>query len=48
MQGAELGRFLLGSTVIVLWPQGTLRFSPHWSPDGSIRMGQALGMAHGA
>jgi phosphatidylserine decarboxylase len=44
-QGVELGRFLLGSTVIALWPQGTLRFSPDWSPGGSVRMGQALGAA---
>ncbi|MDR2990688.1 MAG: archaetidylserine decarboxylase [Burkholderiaceae bacterium] len=41
-QGAELGRFLLGSTVIALWPPDTLRFSPHWSPSATVRMGQAL------
>jgi phosphatidylserine decarboxylase len=43
-QGAELGRFLLGSTVIALWPRSTLHFNPHWSPGGSVRMGQALGL----
>jgi len=44
-QGAELGRFLLGSTVIALWPQGTLQFSEDWAPGGVIRMGRALGRA---
>jgi phosphatidylserine decarboxylase len=47
-QGAELGRFLLGSTVIVLWPHGTLRFDGGWSPGAAVRMGQALGVARGA
>jgi len=47
-QGAELGRFLLGSTVIVLWPRGTLRFDPSWSPGATVRMGQALGTAREA
>jgi phosphatidylserine decarboxylase len=46
-QGAELGRFLLGSTVIALWPQGTLQFSQHCSPGAAVRMGQALGVACG-
>ena len=43
-QGAELGRFLLGSTVIALWPRGALRFNPRWLPGGAVRMGQMLGM----
>jgi len=44
-QGAEMGRFLLGSTVILLWPRGTLEFDPHWAPGRPIpiRMGEALG-----
>jgi len=44
-QGAELGRFLLGSTVIALWPKATLQFSQHCSPGAAVRMGQALGAA---
>jgi phosphatidylserine decarboxylase len=44
-QGAEMGRFLLGSTVVLLLPPrlGTpLRFNPAWQPGGAVRMGQAM------
>jgi phosphatidylserine decarboxylase len=41
-QGAEMGRFLLGSTVVLLFPQGPLRFSSSWRPGGAIRMGEAM------
>lgn len=47
-QGAEMGRFLLGSTVVMLWPRGTLRFNPAWAPGGAVRMGQAMGQAESA
>jgi len=46
-QGAEMGRFLLGSTVVLLWPHGTLRFNPGWAPGRAIRMGEAMGRALG-
>ncbi len=46
-KGAEMGRFLLGSTVVLLWPKGTLRFNPDWAPSGAVRMGQAMGKALG-
>ena len=42
-QGAEMGRFLLGSTVVLLWPRETLRFNPDWRAGLGVRMGQALG-----
>ena len=41
-QGDEMGRFLLGSTVVMLFPQGGLRFNPDWMPGGAIRLGQAM------
>jgi phosphatidylserine decarboxylase len=41
-QGQEMGRFLLGSTVVLLWPQGPLTFNPRWRPDGAVRLGQAM------
>jgi phosphatidylserine decarboxylase len=41
-QGAEMGRFLLGSTVVLLFPQGPLRFNPAWRPGGAIRMGEPM------
>jgi phosphatidylserine decarboxylase len=46
-KGAEMGRFLLCSTVVLLWPHGTLKFNPDWAPGGAIRMGEALGRALG-
>ena len=41
-QGAEMGRFLLGSTVVLLFPPGPLQWNPAWAPGGAIRMGQAM------
>jgi phosphatidylserine decarboxylase len=43
-QGQEMGRFLLGSTVVLLFPKGPLQFTPAWAPGRAIRMGEA--MAH--
>ena len=42
-QGAEMGRFLLGSTVVLLFPRGPLAFNPQWAPAGAIRMGEKMG-----
>jgi phosphatidylserine decarboxylase len=41
-KGDEMGRFLLGSTVVMLFPKGDLRFNPAWAPTGAIRMGEAM------
>jgi phosphatidylserine decarboxylase len=41
-QGDEMGRFLLGSTVVMLFPTGALRFSPAWAPARPIRLGEAM------
>ncbi len=41
-QGAEMGRFLLGSTVVLLFPPGALSFDSGWQPDGAVRMGQPM------
>jgi phosphatidylserine decarboxylase len=43
-RGAEMGRFLLGSTVVMLFPRGPLRFNADWQPGGAIRMGQPMAM----
>jgi phosphatidylserine decarboxylase len=40
--GQEMGRFLLGSTVVVLLPPGPLAFNPRWAPGAPIRMGEAM------
>ncbi|MBK6593827.1 MAG: phosphatidylserine decarboxylase [Burkholderiales bacterium] len=42
LQGAEMGRFLLGSTVVMLFPAGPLNFNPQWTPTGAIRMGETM------
>jgi phosphatidylserine decarboxylase len=41
-QGAEMGRFLLGSTVVLLWPQGPVAFNPEWAPARPIRLGEKM------
>jgi phosphatidylserine decarboxylase len=45
--GEEMGRFLLGSTVVMLFPQGQLAFNPDWAPARKIRMGEAMGTRAG-
>jgi len=42
-QGDEMGRFLLGSTVVMLFPENTLRFNAEWSPQRPIRLGEKMG-----
>ena len=42
-QGEEMGRFLLGSTVVMLFPQGVMQFNPDWTPTRPIVMGEAMG-----
>ena len=44
-KGDEMGRFLLGSTVVMLFPeshQAPLQFNPEWLPGRSIRLGEAV------
>ncbi len=41
-RGEEMGRFLLGSTVVMLFPPGPLHFNPAWQPSGAIRMGEPM------
>ena len=45
-QGAEMGRFLLGSTVVMLFaPRAVgnpLQFNPLWAPGRAIRLGEAM------
>jgi phosphatidylserine decarboxylase len=44
-QGEELGRFLLGSTVVMLFPQNTLAFDSRWAPAKPVVLGEAMGKA---
>lgn len=41
--GAEMGRFKLGSTVILLFPENTVKLAPEIQPGSTIQMGQNLG-----
>ena len=42
-RGAEMGRFLLGSTAIILLPEHAAAWAPTLSAGCSVRMGSALG-----
>ncbi len=41
-RGEEMGRFLLGSTVVLLMPQGGLQFNPAWKAATPVRLGEAM------
>jgi phosphatidylserine decarboxylase len=41
-QGDEMGRFLLGSTVVLLWAKGPLAFNSEWAPERPIRLGEMM------
>jgi phosphatidylserine decarboxylase len=41
-QGEEMGRFLLGSTVVLLFPANTLSFNPEWQPGATVRLGEVM------
>lgn len=44
-KGQEMGRFLLGSTVVLLFTKDSYQFNPEWSAAGLIRMGETMGTA---
>ena len=41
-KGEEMGRFLLGSTVVMLFPKDTLHFNKEWQPAGPVRLGELM------
>jgi len=41
-QGEELGRFKLGSTVIICYPPGILEWQPNIVPNTEVKMGQKI------
>ncbi|MNR54082.1 Phosphatidylserine decarboxylase proenzyme [compost metagenome] len=41
-QGDEMGRFLLGSTVVLLFPKGPLQFNALWQAGSAVRLGEAM------
>jgi phosphatidylserine decarboxylase len=43
-KGAEMGRFKLGSTVIVLFGPDQVKWATHWIAGGPVQMGQAMAL----
>ncbi|HMX68520.1 MAG TPA: archaetidylserine decarboxylase [Accumulibacter sp.] len=41
-KGEEMGRFMLGSTVVMLFPRNTLAFNPDWRAARPVRMGEMM------
>ena len=44
-KGAEMGRFLLGSTVVMLFPKNVLTFVPDWAATRPVRLGEPMATA---
>jgi phosphatidylserine decarboxylase len=44
-KGEEMGRFLLGSTVVMLFGRGVIAFDAGWQSERSVRLGEAMGSA---
>jgi phosphatidylserine decarboxylase len=42
-QGEEMGRFLLGSTIVMLFRQGAITFNADWAPERPVRLGEMMG-----
>ena len=41
-KGDEMGRFSLGSTIVLLFPKERLRFNPDWAPERAVRLGEIM------
>jgi phosphatidylserine decarboxylase len=46
-KGEEMGRFLLGSTVVMLFPKDIVTFTADWAPTRPVRLGEAMGTVAG-
>lgn len=44
-KGAEMGRFLLGSTVVMLFPKNVVTFTPDWAPTRPVKLGEPMATA---
>ncbi len=42
-QGEEMGRFLLGSTVVLLFGKDTVLLNPLWKAERTVRLGEVMG-----
>jgi phosphatidylserine decarboxylase len=46
-KGDEMGRFLLGSTIVMLFQANTIAFNPDWAPERAVRLGELMGKKPG-
>jgi phosphatidylserine decarboxylase len=42
-KGEEMGRFLLGSTIVMLFRPDTIAFNSDWAPERPVRLGERMG-----
>ena len=42
-KGEEMGSFLLGSTIVMLFGQGTITFNEDWGRKRTVRLGERMG-----
>lgn len=42
-QGEEMGRFLLGSTIVMLFRQKGIVFNKEWAPERNVQLGEMMG-----
>lgn len=42
-QGEEMGRFLLGSTIVMLFRRDAIVFASDWAPERPVRLGERMG-----
>jgi phosphatidylserine decarboxylase len=41
-KGEEMGRFLLGSTVVMLFPENSIQLPADWASTRPLQMGEAM------
>lgn len=46
-KGEEMGRFLLGSTVVMLFPKDVLNFNKDWLAAGPVKLGESMAAVAG-
>jgi phosphatidylserine decarboxylase len=46
-KGEEMGRFLLGSTIVMLFGRDVIAFNPDWAPERPVRLGEVMGTRPG-
>ncbi|KQU55586.1 phosphatidylserine decarboxylase [Sphingomonas sp. Leaf339] len=46
-KGEEMGRFLLGSTIVMLFKHDAIEFNDQWSPERTVRLGEVMGNSPG-